>query len=68
MSAARRNAEHDANRRAVEAEPVDDDGTLGPCGCTDYHLADCPVRTSRLDALYAGEDEAERFYAAEDRF
>jgi len=21
------------------------DDTLGPCGCTDYHLADCPTRT-----------------------
>lgn len=22
-----------------------EDDTLGPCGCTDYHLADCPTRT-----------------------
>jgi hypothetical protein len=21
--------------------------TLGPCGCVDYHLADCPLRTDR---------------------
>lgn len=25
-------------------EPSDD--TLGPCGCTDYHTSDCPIRTS----------------------
>ena len=23
--------------------------TLGSCGCTDYHLADCPTRTSYYD-------------------
>ena len=23
----------------------DDDGSLGPCGCVDYHYADCPLRT-----------------------
>lgn len=28
---------------APAVEEVDD--TLGPCGCTDYHLADCPTRT-----------------------
>jgi len=22
-----------------------DDETLGPCGCTDYHMSDCPTRT-----------------------
>ena len=22
----------------------DDDGSLGPCGCIDYHYADCPTR------------------------
>ncbi len=21
--------------------------TLGPCGCTDYHMADCPILTDR---------------------
>lgn len=28
--------------------PTDEYGnweTLGPCGCTDYHMADCPLRT-----------------------
>lgn len=22
-----------------------DNDTLGPCGCTDYHMSDCPTRT-----------------------
>lgn len=26
-----------------------DDDTLGPCGCTDYHMADCPTRTGYHD-------------------
>lgn len=28
-----------------ETEEVEEEegGTLGPCGCTDYHLADCPI-------------------------
>jgi hypothetical protein len=21
--------------------------TLGPCGCVDYHMADCPILTDR---------------------
>lgn len=21
---------------------------LGPCGCDDYHLADCPIRTASI--------------------
>ncbi len=24
-----------------------DEFTLGPCGCTDYHMADCPLMTDR---------------------
>ncbi len=24
---------------------ADDEFKLGPCGCTDYHMADCPLRT-----------------------
>lgn len=30
--------------------------TLGPCGCTDYHLADCDLMTGAFDWPY-GEDE-----------
>lgn len=41
---------------------ADDDGTLGPCGCTDYHMADCPIRTGARDAMYAGEDDQDRWY------
>lgn len=26
-------------------DPEADDETLGACGCTDYHMADCPTRT-----------------------
>jgi hypothetical protein len=25
--------------------PDNQPATLGPCGCTDYHMADCPTRT-----------------------
>lgn len=48
----------DAARRWVESHPDTrvrfvpalpdvpaEDETLGACGCTDYHLADCPTRT-----------------------
>jgi len=41
------NHPHESNQvRFVPALPAeDDDDTLGPCGCTDYHMADCPTRT-----------------------
>lgn len=32
-----------------------DTDLLGPCGCSDYHVADCPTRTSGHDALAAAE-------------
>ncbi len=28
-------------------EKVYDEFALGPCGCTDYHMADCPLLTDR---------------------
>ena len=28
---------------------VEGNETLGPCGCVDYHMADCPTRTSVYD-------------------
>ncbi len=28
-----------------EPDREDDDWTLGACGCTDYHMADCPLWT-----------------------
>jgi hypothetical protein len=39
--------------------------TLGPCGCTDYHMADCPTRTGytaedRFDDWEANQARAER--------
>lgn len=50
---------HDAMNSLTKAviaiefdEPKDDeedDGTLGPCGCVDYHVADCPTRTGSHD-------------------
>lgn len=33
------------NQPAVRAMAEADPEALGPCGCTDYHLADCPIRT-----------------------
>ena len=32
-----------------QEEEVDD--TLGPCGCVDYHMADCPTRTGYADSF-----------------
>lgn len=31
--------------RFVPPLPEPEPETLGACGCTDYHLADCPIRT-----------------------
>lgn len=30
--------------------------TLGPCGCVDYHMADCPIRTASRDDSGPVED------------
>lgn len=35
---------------------------LGPCGCTDYHLADCPTRQihlvlDRFEELYSEDSQ-----------
>jgi hypothetical protein len=30
----------------------DEDYVLGPCGCTDYHMADCPLVTDRFAFTY----------------
>jgi hypothetical protein len=27
-----------------DPDPESEPGTLGPCGCVEYHLADCPLR------------------------
>lgn len=59
--AARRWAEaHPSERvRFVPALPEDAPETLGACGCTDYHLADCPTRTggtfSSAEGVWAAE-------------
>ncbi len=29
-----------------------EDSTLGPCGCNDYHYADCPTRGGAADSGY----------------
>lgn len=33
-----------------------DDETLGPCGCVDYHVADCPLRTADSDVVSYWDD------------
>ena len=38
-------------KRAVETV-VPDSEALGSCGCVDYHMADCPLMTSRRDFPY----------------
>lgn len=46
----------------------EDSETLGNCGCVDYHMADCPIRTSTYDMesleewwLEEAENEAYRY-------
>lgn len=34
-----------------------DDDTLGPCGCTDYHMADCDLVTGGSSYDYADDEE-----------
>lgn len=41
-------------------QPAEDDDTLGPCGCTDYHMADCPLRTGSSD--YGDWDDHDPYY------
>jgi len=38
--------------RYAARETEDDHGneTLGSCGCTDYHMADCPLRTGNHES------------------
>lgn len=33
-----------------------DPDALGPCGCIDYHMADCPLRTGSIDSYYQDYD------------
>lgn len=54
-----------ANVRAMAMDR--DDDTLGPCGCTDYHMADCPTRTGYADAYVDAGDLADRYYDEDDR-
>jgi hypothetical protein len=47
-AAARRYVERHPDYRLLFVPPIPDDDhddTLGPCGCVDYHMADCPTRT-----------------------
>lgn len=44
---------------ASDSTPVDD-GTLGSCGCVDYHYADCPIRTSHYSP-----DELDDWYESD---
>jgi len=36
----------------VPPDPEEEPEELGPCGCVDYHYADCPLRDP-----YQGENE-----------
>ena len=46
----------------LDLEDPREEDSLGACGCTDYHMADCPTRTggsdydSREDDWYGEED------------
>lgn len=39
-----------------QAEQAAETDTLGPCGCVDYHRADCPLRTAQRDYYSEMED------------
>ena len=41
--------------------PEPDDDTLGPCGCTDYHMADCPTRTDGWSTFDEYDERDDRF-------
>lgn len=49
-------------------EPVANDDhdhkseTLGSCGCTDYHMADCPTRTASVDSSIYDDHELDGYY------
>lgn len=38
------------------------DETLGPCGCVDYHMADCPTRSNSITPVEALGPDYERCY------
>lgn len=41
------------NEPEITGEENDDyDDTLGPCGCVDYHYADCPLRDYTQGSYY----------------
>jgi hypothetical protein len=35
---------------------------LGPCGCVDYHMADCPIRTGGAPVDESDWYDDERYY------
>lgn len=37
-----------------------EDDTLGNCGCVDYHMSDCPLRTAAYDSM--NEPDPDDFY------
>jgi hypothetical protein len=41
-------------------EDEEEHETLGPCGCSDYHMADCSVRTAQFDDDHERYDEIEQ--------
>lgn len=46
--------------------------TLGPCGCTDYHMSDCPTRTGG-SVIFTGDDQDDwyrddYYYSADDPY
>jgi len=38
-----------ARKADRQPAPERDPDALGPCGCTDYHMADCPTRDAHYD-------------------
>ena len=48
--------------RVITLDLDDDvDESLGSCGCTDYHMADCPTRSPRIDDYEDDPYENERW-------
>lgn len=35
----------------MNSDPPDEQHALGPCGCIDYHYADCPTRAGITESM-----------------
>lgn len=52
--------ENEPEERGAYLRPEEENDTLGPCGCVDYHMADCPTRTGYSDYLNEMETRSDQ--------